>query len=47
MPCTWAGLFAKARAWRDDKYDPDLPSNLMWDIGVLAGEVKPDEVAGD
>jgi hypothetical protein len=38
-PVTLVGLVAKARACRANKDDDELAASLMWDIGVLAGEV--------
>ena len=45
-PRTLAGLIAKARAARVvhvDEVDVNLAASIVWDIGALAGEVKPEE----
>ncbi len=45
VPLTFAGLAAKAKAARyigDQKMDSQIADSLVRDIGVLAGEIKPD-----
>jgi hypothetical protein len=43
--CTIASLIAKVRACRANRGDDELAVSLMWDIGVVAGEVGPSELA--